>query len=368
LEPYFEMFKKTLSVPLIVAGSFHNPLEGERVLRDGKADFIAIGRGLLADSEYAKKVAEGAVEDIRKCRRCIDGCLHTHKGLLLPTDCSVNPELGKERKYEIKPAEKPKKVLIIGGGPAGMEAARVSALRGHHVTLYERGSELGGHLIPAIVPAFRVEDRWLIEWFSTQLKKLGVRIELRKEVSRKTDADISGYDAAIVATGAIPRIPEIPGVENAKTAANMLLGSVKVGNEILVVGGGCVGCETALYLAESGKNVKIIEMLDDIALDVDQHAVKPALIERMTISNVTWFTGLRVVEIDIKGVICTNSDGERKTFRGDTVVLAVGREPVNELVNAFKGKVTECYAIGDCVEPRKVFQAIHEGSLIARRI
>jgi len=365
LEPYFEMFKKAVSVPLIVAGSFNDPRDGERVLAEGKADFIAIGRGLLADAEYPNKAAEGRLEDIRPCRRCIDGCIHSHQEFFLPTDCAVNVEVGMEAKYKIVPAKKPKKVLVVGGGPAGMEAARVARLRGHDVILFEKSDQLGGNMIPGSVPNFKEEERWLIEWFSTQLKKLGVRVELNQEVRAEKVSD--RYDAAIVATGAVPIVPEIPGVEKAVTATDVLLGKASAGKEVIVVGGGSVGCETALYLAEQGKKVKILEMLDDIALDIDKRIVKPSLIERMTNSGVTWFTGMRAVEVLDQGVNCI-SGGNKSTFPADTVVLAVGLKPVNALLNGLKEKIPECYAIGDCAGPRKVFQAIHEGSLIARRI
>ena len=366
LEPYLEMFKKEIDVPLIVAGSFNDPRDGERVLREGKADFIAVARGLLADAEYPKKVIEGRLEDIRPCRRCVDGCIHSHRQSYLPTDCSVNAEVGRERRYRITPAEKPKKVLIVGGGPAGMETARVAKLRGHDVTLCEKGDQLGGNMIPGSVPNFKDEDRWLVEWFSRQLKKLGVKIELKREVRAETP--LTGYDVAVVATGAVHIIPDIPGVEKTLTASDVLCGKGKVGKEIIVIGGGSVGCETALYLGEKGYKVTILEMLDDIAQDVDGSIVKPALTERMAKSKITWITGMRVAEVVDGGVICVDSKWAKKSFPADTVILAVGLKPVNELVQVLKEKIPECYAIGDCVEPRKVFQAIHEGSMIGRRI
>jgi 2,4-dienoyl-CoA reductase-like NADH-dependent reductase (Old Yellow Enzyme family)/thioredoxin reductase len=368
LEPHLEMFKKAIRVPLIVAGSFNDPQAGEKVLREGKADFIAVARGFLADAEYAKKVTEGRLEDIRKCRRCLDGCAHTHRESYLTTDCSINVEVGAERKYKIAPGQEPKRVLIIGGGPAGMEVARIAALRGYEVTLFEKGDRLGGNMIPGSVPDFKIEDRWFIEWLSAQLKKLKVKVKLNREIRLEMLQEMRKYDVVIIATGATPIIPDIPGVDKALTAVDVLLGKSKVGKEVIIIGGGSVGCETALYLGEKGHSVKILEMLDEIALGVDRVNAKPVLMERMAENNVRWLTGMKVVEIVDKGVVCVDTSSEKKLFEGDSVVLAIGLRPANELRQALEEMIPECYAIGDCVEPRKVFQAIHEGSLIGRRI
>ncbi len=366
VEPLLPMYKDALNVPLIIAGSFNDPVDAERVLGEGKADFIALGKPLLADPEYPNKVIEGRVEDIRKCRRCFDGCLRSHQEYYNPTDCAVNVEVGKERKYAITKAEKVKKVLVVGGGPAGMEAARVAALRGHKVTLCEKSDRLGGNLVPGSIPDFKIEDRWLLDWLSTQIKKAGVKIELGKEITK--NSGIGSYDAVILATGAVPIITEIPGVEKAVTAIDVLLGKVEAGKEPIIIGGGEVGCETALYLAEKGHNCTILEMLGDIAVDVPRYLVRPDLLGRMSKANVKWFTGMRATEITDDGVVCLDSKWQKHTFSGDMVILAVGLKSVNGLAEAMRGKVSECYTIGDCVEPRKVFNAIHEGSLIARRI
>lgn len=366
-EPYLENMRKAVNVPLMVAGSFNNPEDAERVLREGKADFICIGRGLIADPEYPKKVMERRPEDIRKCLRCLDGCLITMIFSSSGVDCAVNIEAGKETRRKMTLAEKPKNVLVVGGGPGGMEAARVAAVRGHDVTLCEKGSELGGALIPGSVASFKVENKWLKEWFSIQLQKLGVKVELGKEVTPELVAKMKP-DVVIVATGAVPIIPDIPGVERAAIAVDVLLGKIKVGKEVVVAGGGLVGCETALHLAANGEKVTIIEMLGDMAMDMDSYINKPATLKELTKNNVKWFTRMKLEEVTEKGVTCIDSNWKRKTISADTVVLALGSKPLNGLVQSLKGKVAEVYAIGDCVEPRKLKQAIYEGSLIGRRI
>jgi len=366
-EPYLENMRNAVSVPLMVAGSFNNPEDAERVLRDGKVDFICIGRGTLADPEYPKKVMEGRPEDIRKCLRCVQGCIVTLLFDSAGIDCAINTEVGNEVKKRITRAEKSKKVLVVGGGPGGMEAARVAALRGHDVTLCEKNSKLGGALIPGSVPYFKVEHRWLIEWFSTQLKKLGVKVELDKEVTQEVVKRMKP-DVVIVATGAVHVIPDyIRGAEKAVTAVDVLLGNKKVGDEVIVLGGGEVGCETALHLAENGKKVSIISASNDIALDMNV-INRPFTMLELAGKGVTWVVKTQAEEITAKGVNCINSNLERKTFSADTVVLAKGMKPDDRLVQALKGKAPEVYAIGDCVKSRDIKSAISEGSLIARRI
>jgi 2,4-dienoyl-CoA reductase-like NADH-dependent reductase (Old Yellow Enzyme family)/thioredoxin reductase len=365
LEPYLDKFRKEIDVPIIVAGSFNDPLDAERVLMEGKADFIAIARPLLADPEYPNKVIEGKLDDIRKCRRCMDGCIHS---LLvnLPTDCAVNVEVGRERALQVIKTMKPKKVLVIGGGPGGMEAARVAALRGHKVTLYEKSTKLGGNMLPSSTPSFKEEEKWLINWFAKQLSQVGVKVVFNKEVSAAKFRN--SWDTVVVATGAVPIIPDIPGVEKAITAVDVLLGKAKAGEKPVIIGGAEVGCETALFLAENGKKCTILEMRDDLAPDVSFIFVKPALMEKLTEFNIKWFIGMKVVEITNDGAVCVDRNGQKKTFEGDTVILAVGLKPVDSLVEELRGKTKEIYPIGDCVKPRKVYQAIHEASLIARRI
>ena len=273
-----------------------------------------------------------------------------------------------EREFELKPAEKKKSVLVVGGGPGGMEAARVAALRGHKVTLWEKGNALGGSLIPASVPEFKRDYHDLINYQVIQLKKLGVAIELRKEATPELVQEMRP-EVVFIATGSSPLIPEFRGVErkNVITAIDALLGKGEIGESVVVVGGGLVGCETALYLAQKGKNLTIVEILDNIAGNVSE-ANRMHLLKLLGDINVGILTETNVLEIMDDNVVIADKHGTRSQLASDTVVLAVGLKSNNRLEEALKGKVPEMYAIGDCVEPRKVINAIWEGFRFARLI
>jgi 2,4-dienoyl-CoA reductase-like NADH-dependent reductase (Old Yellow Enzyme family)/thioredoxin reductase len=369
LEPYLAEMRKAIRVPLSIVGSFNDPEDAERMLRDYDIDFIDLGRSLIADPDYPKKVIEGRPEDIRRCLRCNASCIYgvveTHSGI----DCTVNVEVGRERALKIVPAEKVKNVLVIGGGPGGLEAARVASMRGHNVTLCEKSDRLGGALVPASVPDFKLELRWLIEWFSAQLGKLGVEVQLRKAVTA-TEVNQIKPDAVIVATGAEPFVPDdVVGVEKAIPVLDVLLGNRGVREPIIMVGGGPVGCDTALHLAKNGKNVLIVEALGELARDENRVTNFRTLLGELEENNVTWVTNTRVTEIHDGGIKAIDMvSGKSLGYQGNSVVLALGLKPVNELIRSLEGKVPEIYAIGDCIKPRRITEAIQEGSIVARRI
>jgi 2-enoate reductase len=363
LEPYVAEIKGVVGIPVMMVGAMHFFEIAERILGEGKADFIVMARGLIADPEIPRKLSEGRSEDVRRCIRCNE-CLTRTTGYV-PVTCTINPAAAKENRRQIIKADKAKKVLVIGGGPAGMEAARVAALRGHEVTLFEKADRLGGNMIPASIPDFKEEIRYLREWYIGQLTKLTVRIELNREatpdlvVGRKADV-------AIVATGARPFIPEIPGIEQAPGAIEVLLGQKIVGSEVVVAGGGLVGCETALYLAQQGKKVIVLARRDDILFDANP-IMKATLIEKLVEQKIKWLTNVKLEEVKKREAVAVDRNWERHSFSGDTV-LAWGMIPENSLIRLLKGKIREVYPIGDCAEPRTFLHAIHEGYRIANRI
>ncbi|MFC1981119.1 FAD-dependent oxidoreductase [Chloroflexota bacterium] len=359
-----EMVKKVVSIPVIAVGKLGYPDLAESVLQEGKADFIALGRPLLADPDWPRKVRGGRLEDIRPCIGDHEGCsgrIATGKYL----SCVVNPATGMEREFTIRPAEEKKSVLVVGGGPAGMEAARVAALRGHKVTLYEKGDALGGTLIPASVPDFKSDYKSLINYLSTQMRKLGVTIELGKEATPELIREMNP-DVVFTATGGRPFIPEIPGVEkeNVVTAVDLLLGRKEVGETVVVIGGGSVGCETALYLAQKGRKLTVVARHDAAR---DMHWLNRShLLKLLADADVKISTNTGIREITDEGVAVVDEHGEGSTLECDTVVLALGSRPDGGLFQALEGKVPDVYAVGDCVEPRKVMDAIWEGFRIAR--
>jgi len=362
-----QMTKRVVKVPVIAVGKLGYPELAERVLQEGKADFICLGRALLADPEWPNKVKKGRLEDIRPCVGCHEGCLKRVFDVKY-LSCAVNPATGMEREFTIKPAEKKKSVLVVGGGASGMEAARVTALGGHKVTLWEKGDVLGGNLIPASVPDFKQDYRRLINFLSTQIKKLGVTIEFAKEATAELILEMKP-DVVFIATGSTSIVPEIPGVgkKMVVTAVDLLLGKREAGKSVVVVGGGLIGCETALYLAQKGKKLTIVEMLDGVMLDM-YSANRMHLLKLLTDADVNILTETKCLEIRDNGITIADKYGKRSTLEADTVVLAVGLKSNEGFLEALKDKIPEVYAIGDCVEPRKVINAIWEGFRTARLV
>ncbi|GAF91777.1 unnamed protein product, partial [marine sediment metagenome] len=240
--------------------------------------------------------------------------------------CTVNPQVGMEREFTLRPADKKKSVLVVGGGPGGMEAARVAALRGHQVTLWERDKVLGGNLIPASVPDFKQDYRMLIDYLSTQIKKLGVTVELGKEANAELIQRMQP-DVVFIATGSRPIVPQIPGVKKDKvvTAVDLLLGKKKAGESVVVIGGGLVGCETALHLVRQGKKVTVVESLDTAARDMYK-ANRLHLLKLLEDEKVQIMTDTSVLEVKDEGIVIAGKEGKKSTLAADTVVLALGMQ------------------------------------------
>jgi 2-enoate reductase len=363
------MVKKVVKVPVIAVGRLEIPEIAERVIASGEADMVAIGRGLLADAYWPVKVAEGRIKDIRPCIGCHEGCIWRFmKGASL--SCAVNPACGRETEYQLKKVKAPKNVVVIGGGVAGMEAARVAAIRGHRVVLYEKGKDLGGHLIEASVPGFKKDVGALLDWYKNELNKLDIETKIGVEASPALIANVKP-DVVIVATGSDPIIPDIPGIDKSQviTCIDLMLGKQKAGNKVVVIGGGMIGCETAVWLAEQGKRVTVVEMMPQL---MGEFLTVPLmnrmmLTDLMALNKVEVLTGANIRAITGEGII-VNAGGPEKTVKADTVVIATGLKPDDGLYKSLKGQFSNVYLVGDCREPRNIMGAIWDGFEVGRTL
>lgn len=361
-----ETIKRKVSVPVIVAGRINGPELAEEILRQGKADVIAMARGLVADPDLPIKTREGRAEEIRRCiacNVCIDH-LFQDKDIV----CTVNPEVGRESEFELKPAPQRKRVMIIGGGPGGMEAARVAGLRGHEVTLYEEHHRLGGRIEAACQASIKEEMKGLLEYYEAVLKPLGVNIRL----NTKVDIDMVSQmnpDAIVMATGSVPLLPGIPGVHlsHVVQAVDVLLDRVKIEDKAAIIGGGTVGCEVAIFLAERGVDVTLLEMFPYVAHGIPR-LVGKMMKDIMIELGVDIMTNRRVVHISEEQVIHEDPEKKRASLPVAQVVLAMGSKPRNDLARSLKDLVGENYLIGDCLEPRRALEAISEGAEVGLRL
>jgi NAD(H)-dependent 7beta-hydroxy-3-oxo-delta4-cholenoic acid oxidoreductase len=367
--------KQVVDVPVIVVGRINDPRLAENMLERQQADLVAMGRALIADPELPKKAAEGRFEDIAPCTGCGLGCIGA-LNVGKPMTCLINPAVGREKEMAITPAAKPKNVLVAGGGPAGLEAARVAALRGHQVTLFEKEAKLGGQFNLAAVPPLKQELCQVLKYLCTQVEKAGTRVVLNTEVTQELIEELRP-DVVIVATGGQPLIPAIPGVDRKKvaTAHDVLAGKAAVrSRNVIVIGGGMVGCEAADFLADLGDNpplsptsVTIVEMLPHIGLDtpVPQMSLR---IQRLREKGVKVVTRAKLREILDDGVVYVK-DGQEEVVHGmGHIILAMGTRSVNAISDKIRGRVTEVYVIGDAKEPRMALEAIAEGAEVGRKI
>jgi len=362
-----EAIKKTVSVPVMTTGRIQDPRLAEKILREGRADLIGLGRALVCDPEFPSKIAQGRVDEIRRCIACNRGCIDRLRTIDLEGNslmtCLQNPMVGREKEFALQPAEVKKRVVVIGGGAAGMEAAVVAASRGHEVILLEKKNVLGGQVTLAAIPPYKDEVSNVVRYLESQLSKFGVRTELGKEATPES-VELLKPDVVILATGGLPYIPTIPGIdrENVITAWDVL-GGKETGNTVVVAGGGMVGCETAEFLAEKGKKVTLVEQLPVIAQDMD-FVRKGMLLERFDEYPVVIKRNVKIREITGDGVI--TGDGEK--IAADTIVLALGVVANRDLEMSLRNNRWELYCVGDCDKPGNLMTGIHRAFHVARRV
>lgn len=367
--PYVEKLKDIVKVPILVAGRMDSPELAAEVIANNQVDMVLIGRGLLADPDWPNKVQANLINKIRPCLGCHDGCmgrLETKKIV----SCAVNPACSRENEYRLYPALVRKKVMVIGGGIAGMEVARVAALRKHKVVLYEKGSKLGGHILEASIPEFKKDERDLLAWYENELKENSVEIFLDTFVDEELVKQIAP-DEIIVATGAIDRIPQLKGIQgsNVLTACEALKYMEKIGKEVVIIGGGLVGCEIAIWLKNHGKEVTIVEMMDRILDAVFiSHSNKMMLVDLIKYNNINIKTGACVQEIKNNSVDIRNENGKIQSIQADSVILAVGYLSETQLYNKLRNQFANVHLIGDASKVRNIHYAIWDGYEVGRTI
>lgn len=358
--------KRAVSIPVIAVGRFTEPHYAELLVREGRCDLVAFGRQSLADPHTPNKARDGHLDELAPCIACLQGCVQNmYKGK--PIACLVNPILGHEG--EIKPAEAPKKLMVIGGGVAGMLAAWVSAMRGHDVTLFEATDTLGGQMRLAAFPPGKGDITNMVRSYITKCSKYGVKIRMNTEVTPEIIRK-EAPEAVIIATGAKPLVLPIPGINESGLihAVDLLDGKEACGKKVLVVGGGMVGCEVAAFLGEQEHDVTVIELRDTVGADViSEH--RKLLMKDFDEYKIRTITNAKVSRFFEGGAAYTHEDGTECSIQGfDSVVLAMGARGYNPFKEQTEKAAKKIYVIGDAVKARKALDATAEALEVAMNI
>ena len=365
--PYAKLVKENVDVPVLCAGRMDDPDMAEGAVNDGVCDIISLGRPLLADPDYVNKLRRGERKCIRPCISCQEGCMGRIQEYSM-VNCAVNPQAARERVTAYNPVLKAKRVLVIGGGVAGCEAARVLAERGHKPEIMERSGHLGGNLLAAGAPSFKEDDIALVHWYENEMQRLNVPVHFNTAVDPDS-ALYEEYDAVIVATGATPK--KFPLGENAPvyTATDALLGKTPIGERVTVVGGGLVGCETALWLAQEGKCVTIVEALDRL-MAVNKplcHANSEMLERLLPFHGVETLVSSSVQKYEGGKIFVKTPQGERQ-LDCDTVILSVGFREDRGVFDAWETSAREIYLLGDAKKVANIMYAVWDAFEVANHI
>lgn len=365
--PYAKLVKENVDVPVLCAGRMDDPDMAEGAVNDGVCDIISLGRPLLADPDYVNKLRRGERKCIRPCISCQEGCMGRIQEYSM-VNCAVNPQAARERVTAYNPVLKAKHVLVIGGGVAGCEAARVLAERGHKPEIMERSDHLGGNLLAAGAPSFKEDDIALVRWYENEMQRLNVPVHFNAPVDPASKL-YDEYDAVIVATGATPK--KFPLGENAPvyTATDALLGKTPIGERVTVVGGGLVGCETALWLAQEGKHVTIVEALDRL-MAVNKplcHANSEMLERLLPFHGVETLVSSSVQKYENGKLLVKTPQGEQQ-LDCDTVILSVGFREDRGVFDAWENSAKEIYLLGDAKKVANIMYAVWDAFEVANHI
>lgn len=355
-----EGIKQAVSVPVIAVGKIRTPEIADEVVACDRADFIALGRVLLADPDWPNKAREGRAGEINECIACNQGCI-TRLFNQQDVWCTVNPETSREQEFAKPAPDTARRVLVAGGGPAGMEAAKMAAERGHDVVLCEELEHLGGQIIAAAAAPFRPGWEELRQYLVSEMSRLGIDVRLRTKATAEI-AEMEEAEVAVVAVGARPVRPRIPGIqhENVVIARDILEGNAEAKGRVVVAGGGCAGAQTAEYLVNRGHDVTIVEMLGDIAVDAAV-ADRELLIERLHRAGVKVLTDTRIIAIEGSKVLLERPSGT-EDLPADTVVLCLGSASNDSTAEELQEVVETVVVVGDALDPRKVTEAMVEGA------
>jgi len=364
-----ERLKKCVSIPVVTVGRINDPQLADRIIREGKADMVAFGRALIADPYLIQKAFQGKFAEMRRCTACMD-CRMRVVDLGLRMKCSINADVGKEGESVLLLARKPRKVMIIGAGPAGMEAARIARLRGHRVSLYDQQKKLGGQVNLAVMPPHKEELKNILDYLGHQMKVLKIQVKLGVRVDsgmiQRTKPDV-----VVIATGAEPILPSFEGslLPKLLTPQGVLEKKLPREENFLIIGGASLGCELAEYLAEKGKKVSVVEILGQMAADAESNARK-LLAQRLAEKKVLLYTRSRVQRFAGNRAFGVNENDERFEVPADIVVAAMGAQAGALTIKGLEKMrpAPEVYTIGDCRQAGKIMQAIHDGNRIGRII
>lgn len=362
-----EQLKKVVSIPVLTSGRMDNPDLAAHAIEKGQTDIVSLGRPLLADSQIVNKIKRGDILAIRPCLSCQEACMGRLKSYM-HISCAVNPAAAREKEFALTHAEVSKNVVVVGGGIAGCEAARVLTIRGHKVEIFEKSGHLGGNLIPGGAPSFKEDDKALVEWYKYEIKRLKVPVHYESEITAKKLEKIEA-DTIIVATGSKPRKLSLGDACPVFLAEEVLNGEKSAGAATAIIGGGLVGCELALMLSQKGVKVKIIEYTKDILNTRSPlcYANRQMLVDLLKFYDVEIYTCSQAVKTVNQGIVICNADGELM-LAVDSVITAIGYLSRRELYNEIKDSEKEVLLVGDARQVSNIMYAVWDAYEIARTL